>query len=294
MRARWSFHLYINYAYVLQKPPRTRFLVLFFFSFVKVQRYIFFLLVTRVNYFSPLQLHKWQNSAKLSAVWRILLQWRYLSPGPWHQPAFLSVSPCIMAERGKYRMFTLALFFLCKFSEQNHCEIDFCPIQEMKTHYLISSGKKLSGEGFGETVWRPWNRTPQGFLQIKMADSLKVSLDRSLSFGTNLENICFNENKTKKETPLVKYCELQNFYEEQIWVLFMGDTNISTATLTCNTVFKTCTRRKLEIYFKANCLLFLFFRNGHCPLWLNWNSPLTNSRGWNQSLCKWSRLIRWG
>lgn len=66
----------------------------FFFFFQKYGC----LLVTSIHYFFTLQLHKWQNSTKLSAVWRILLQWRHLSPGPWHQPAFLSVSHCLMGE----------------------------------------------------------------------------------------------------------------------------------------------------------------------------------------------------
>lgn len=46
-------------------------------------------------------MHKWQNSTELPAVWRILLQWRHLSPGPRHQPAFLSVSHCLMG-KGKW------------------------------------------------------------------------------------------------------------------------------------------------------------------------------------------------
>lgn len=61
-------------------------------------------LVASIYYFFTLQLHKWQNSTELSAVWRILLQWRHLSPGPWHQPAFLSVSHCLMGG-GEWRFF---------------------------------------------------------------------------------------------------------------------------------------------------------------------------------------------
>lgn len=60
-----------------------------------------FLLMTSAHYFFTLQLHKWQNCTKLSAVWWILLQWRNLSPGPRHQPTFLSVSHCLMGERKK-------------------------------------------------------------------------------------------------------------------------------------------------------------------------------------------------
>lgn len=115
-----------------------------FFPFVKVQGDIyFFLLVTRVNYFSPLQLHKWQNSTKLSAVWRILLQWRYLSPGPWHQPAFLSVSPCIMAERGNTQCSPWLVFFFL-FYEQKWWWNSFFLIQKKKILSFISSGEKLS------------------------------------------------------------------------------------------------------------------------------------------------------
>lgn len=59
------------------------------------------MVVTSIHDFFTLQLHQWQNCTKLSAVWWLLLQWRHLSPGPWHQPAFLSVSHCLMGE-GKW------------------------------------------------------------------------------------------------------------------------------------------------------------------------------------------------
>lgn len=60
-----------------------------------------FLRLTSAHYFFSLQLHEWQNCTKLSAVWWILLQWRNLSPGPWHQPAFLSVSYRLTGEGKK-------------------------------------------------------------------------------------------------------------------------------------------------------------------------------------------------
>lgn len=74
---------------------------------------------------SPLpQLHQWQNSTQLSAVWWILLQRRHLSPGPRHQPAFLSVSHRLMgAGEGRnisnvlcciFYSFTQLLFKYCR------------------------------------------------------------------------------------------------------------------------------------------------------------------------------------
>lgn len=68
------------------------------------------MLVASIHYFFTLQLHKWQNSTELSAVWRILLQWRHLSPGPRHQPAFLSVSHCLMGE-GKWGLKMNVLYY---------------------------------------------------------------------------------------------------------------------------------------------------------------------------------------
>lgn len=83
------------------------------FSLVKC----IFLLVTTIHYFFTLQLHEWQNCTELSAVWWILLQWRNLSPGPRHQPTFLSVSHCLMAEGKKKNKSIYKLYCVLWFSE---------------------------------------------------------------------------------------------------------------------------------------------------------------------------------
>ena len=131
-------------------------------------------LVIYNHYSFTLQLHKWQNSTELPVVWWILLQRRHLSPGPRHQPAFLSVSRCLMGKREKSRMFS-PYYSRSHSSQSNagsvprrappqkqHSEpswgTTFPPSRPVWDRFSSGKGSLSLGGGGGCDValWRPW------------------------------------------------------------------------------------------------------------------------------------------